>query len=74
MTTIEASAHVLKPQQRRSRAALARIVEAAEHLLRTNSIADFSMAAVAEAAGMPVGNIYRRFRGKDDLLVIRKAS
>lgn len=31
-------------------------------------MAEFSMAAVAEAAGMPVGNIYRRFRGKDELL------
>lgn len=68
MSTFEASEHVLKPQQQRSRAALARIVEAAEQLLRSNSIADFSMAGVAEAAGLPVGNIYRRFRGKDELL------
>lgn len=68
MSTFEASAHVLKPQQQRSRAALVKIVEAAEQLLRTSSIADFSMAAVAEAAGLPVGNIYRRFRGKDELL------
>jgi AcrR family transcriptional regulator len=68
MSTFEASAHVLKPQQQRSRAALARIVEAAEQLLRTSTVADFSMAAVAEAAGMPVGNIYRRFRCKDELL------
>jgi AcrR family transcriptional regulator len=68
MSSFEASAHVLKPQQRRSRAALARIVKAAEQLLRKSSMADFSMAAVAEAAGMPVGNIYRRFRGKDELL------
>jgi AcrR family transcriptional regulator len=68
MSTFEASAHVLKPQQRRSRTALAKIVEAAEQLLRTSSIADFSMAAVADAAGLPVGNIYRRFRSKDELL------
>ena len=26
------------------------------------------MAEVAEAAGLPVGNIYRRFRGKEELL------
>jgi len=68
MSAFEASAHVLKPQQQRSRAALGKIVEAAEQLLRTNSIDDFSMAAVAQAADMPVGNIYRRFRGKDELL------
>jgi AcrR family transcriptional regulator len=68
MSTFDASAHVLRPQQRRSRAALARIVEAAEQLVRTSGIDDFSMAAVAQAAGMPVGNIYRRFRGKDELI------
>ena len=68
MSGFEASAHVLRPRQHRSRAALARIVHAAEQLLRTGSMAEFSMAAVAEAAGMPVGNIYRRFRGKDELL------
>jgi AcrR family transcriptional regulator len=68
LSTFDESSHVLRPQQRRSRAALARIVQAAEQLLRTSSIADFSMAAVAEAAGLPVGNIYRRFRGKDELL------
>jgi AcrR family transcriptional regulator len=66
LSTLDNSPHVLRPQQRRSRAALARIVEAAGQLLRTRD--DFSMAAVAQAAGMPVGNIYRRFRGKDELL------
>jgi AcrR family transcriptional regulator len=68
MSTFDTSPHVLRPQQRRSRAALAKIVEAAEQLLRTSSIDDFSMAAVAQAAGLPVGNIYRRFRGKDELI------
>ncbi len=68
LSTFDTSPHVLRPQQGRSRAALARIVEAAEQLLRTNSIDDFSMAAVAQAAGMPVGNIYRRFRSKDELI------
>jgi len=68
VSTFDTSPHVLRPQQRRSRAALARIVKAAEQLLRKSTIADFSMAAVAKAAGMPVGNIYRRFRGKDELL------
>ena len=68
LSTFDVSPHVLRPQQRRSRAALARIVRAAEQLLRTSGIDDFSMAAVAQAAGMPVGNIYRRFRGKDELI------
>jgi AcrR family transcriptional regulator len=68
VSTFDTSPHVLKPQQDRSRAALARIVNASQRLLKTSSIDDFSMAAVAEAAGLPVGNIYRRFRGKDQLL------
>jgi AcrR family transcriptional regulator len=67
MSTFETSPHVLKPQQQRSRVALAKIVTAAEHLLKTRGIDGFSMAEVAEAAGLPVGNIYRRFRGKDEL-------
>ncbi len=68
ISTFDTSPHVLRPQQRRSRAALAKIVEAAEQLLRRSSIDDFSMAAVAQAAGLPIGNIYRRFRGKDELI------
>ncbi len=68
ISTFDTSPHVLRPQQHRSRAALAKIVHASQQLLRTSGIDDFSMAAVAQAAGMPVGNIYRRFRGKDELL------
>jgi AcrR family transcriptional regulator len=58
----------LRPQQERSRAALAKIVQAAEKILRKAGIDGFSMAAVAEAADLPIGNIYRRFKGKDELL------
>src|SRR5712672_2790129 len=68
MSTFDISPHVLRPQQERSRAALAKIVQAAERILRKNGIDGFSMAAVAEAADLPIGNIYRRFKGKDDLL------
>src|SRR5258708_9483371 len=68
MSTFDTSPHVLKPQQDRSRAVLAGIVNASQQLLKTSGIDGFSMAAVAEAAGLPVGNIYRRFRGKDELL------
>src|SRR5260370_14885025 len=64
----DTSPHVLRPQQERSRAALAKIVQAAEKTLRKNGIDGFSMAAVAEAADLAVGNIYRRFKGKDELL------
>jgi AcrR family transcriptional regulator len=68
MSTFDISPHVLRPQQERSRAALAKIVQAAEKILRKDGIDGFSMAAVAEAADLPVGNIYRRFKGKDELL------
>src|ERR1700737_2844750 len=67
-STFDTSPHVLRPQQERSRAALAKIVQAAEKILRKSGIDGFSMAAVAEAADLPIGNIYRRFKGKDELL------
>jgi len=67
-STFDTSPHVLRPQQERSRAALAKIVQAAEMILRKSGIDGFSMAAVAEAADLPIGNIYRRFKGKDELL------
>src|SRR5260370_4401712 len=50
MSTFDTSPHVLKPQQDRSRAALARIVNASQQLLKTSGIDDFSMAAVAKAS------------------------
>src|SRR5258706_3517745 len=66
------SPHILPPQQKRSRAALSKILRAAEQLLRRKGIDGFSMAGVAKVAGLPVGNIYRRFRGKDELLLAIK--
>ncbi|REG49011.1 TetR family transcriptional regulator [Paraburkholderia sp. BL6669N2] len=70
--SLEDSPHVLRPLQRRSREALAKIISAAELLLRTEGIDGFSIAAVAEKAGLPVGNIYRRFRAKEDILAVIK--
>lgn len=62
----------LAPQQERSRQARERIIAAAERVLRDRGVDGFSMAEVAAAAKMPVGNIYRRFDGKDDLLQAMK--
>ncbi|MBO9198177.1 TetR/AcrR family transcriptional regulator [Rhizobium sp. 16-449-1b] len=62
----------LVPQQRRSREARARIMSAAEELLRNDGVEAFSMMGVAQRAQMPVGNIYRRFEGKEDLLLALK--
>lgn len=41
---------------------------AAAGMLREQGLAGPSMIAVSEAAGVPIGNIYRRFRGKEDIL------
>jgi len=68
MSTYETSAYVLRPHQKRSREALRKIVAAAEQLLRTEGYDGFSMAAIADTSGLPVGNIYRRFNGKAELL------
>ncbi len=72
MSTYETSRLVHQPHQRRSREALARIVTAARLLLRTKGYEGFSMAALAELAGIPSGNIYRRFRSKAELLLAIK--
>jgi AcrR family transcriptional regulator len=68
MSNFDVSPHVFPPRQQRSRKALAKIVKAAEHILRTEGFDGFSMAAVAKTSGLPVGNIYRRFKGKSELL------
>ncbi len=72
MSTFDNSPHVLRPHQQWSREALAKIVQAAEHILRTDGPDDFSMAAVAHASRLPIGNIYRRFRSKEDILLALK--
>jgi AcrR family transcriptional regulator len=68
MSNFDVSPHIFPPRQQRSRKALAKIVKAAEHILRTEGFDGFSMAAVAKTSGLPVGNIYRRFKGKSELL------
>jgi AcrR family transcriptional regulator len=56
------------PQQARSRAALQRLLAAAEDVLATNGLEEFTIAAVADRAGMSVGGVYRRFTGKEQLI------
>lgn len=56
------------PQQARSRAALQRLLTAAEQVLAEQGPESFTVAAVASQAGMSVGTIYRRFDGKEQLL------
>lgn len=56
------------PQQARSRAALQKLLTAAEQVLAEQGLESFTVAAVASQAGMSVGTIYRRFDGKEQLL------
>ena len=56
------------PQQARSRDSLHKVLTAAEHVLAGGGLEQFTVAAVAEQAGLSVGAIYRRFSGKDQLL------
>ncbi|MCP3803774.1 TetR/AcrR family transcriptional regulator [Allokutzneria sp. A3M-2-11 16] len=56
------------PQQARSRKSLHKVLTAAERVLATGGIEEFTVAAVAERAGVSVGAIYRRFTGKEQLL------
>ena len=72
MPSIENSPYVLAPQQERSRAALRKIVGAAATLIAARGLEGFSMADVAAESGIPVASIYRRFRGKDDLILAIK--
>jgi AcrR family transcriptional regulator len=68
MTSFEKSPFVLRPQQERSRIALARIIAGAAKVLVREDSDSFSMAEIAEAAGLPVGSIYRRFKGKESII------
>lgn len=56
------------PQQARSRAAEHRLLLAAEQVLTKDGLGDFTIAAVAERAGMSVGGVYGRFASKEALI------
>jgi AcrR family transcriptional regulator len=56
------------PKQERSRLTLHRLLSAAEALLEHGGLDAATVPAIAEAAGVSVGVIYRRFPNKDALL------
>jgi AcrR family transcriptional regulator len=72
MPSFENSPFVLAPQQERSRAALRKIVTAAAKVIVESGLEGFSMSDVAAESGIPVASIYRRFRGKEDLILAIK--
>lgn len=59
---------VRPPQQARSRAALQRLFASAEHVLVNDGLDEFTIARVAEHAGVSVGGVYRRFASKEQLI------
>ena len=60
---------VSRPVQRRSKDLVARVLEAAAHVLNSEAgIAGFTMQQVADRAGVSVGSIYRYYADKSDLL------
>lgn len=65
------------PQQARSHATVAAIVEAAARILEQRGHAGFSTNAVAELAGVSIGSLYQYFPRKDALigaLIVRETT
>ena len=56
------------PQQQRSRESLARILDAAEQLIREQGFESMTIADVVKRSGSSVGSLYARFRNKHGLL------
>lgn len=57
-----------EPIQGRSRASLARMLNAAEKLLAETGSTDFTLADVSKVGKVSIGSIYNRFSSKDELL------
>lgn len=62
------SGHARPAKQERSQRSLERLVDAAQVVLARDGWAAFTMASVAEEAGVSIGGIYRRFESKEQLL------
>ncbi|MEM1191245.1 MAG: TetR/AcrR family transcriptional regulator [Pseudomonadota bacterium] len=59
---------VNQPRQKRSEETLAKILDACDTLSQEIGFEDLSMQAIARTAGVSVGNLYNRFRNKEDLI------
>ncbi|HWH25986.1 MAG TPA: TetR/AcrR family transcriptional regulator [Pseudolysinimonas sp.] len=60
---------VALPQQERSKESLERVMQAGLEILAEGGWQEFTMARVCERAGVSVGMVYRRFHGREDLLL-----
>jgi AcrR family transcriptional regulator len=61
---------VSPPQQERSRASFERVLEAGTSLLEEKGYEGFTLAEVSRRAGVSIGSIYARVKGKDDLFYV----
>ncbi|WP_260255767.1 TetR/AcrR family transcriptional regulator [Streptomyces sp. 840.1] len=57
-----------QPQQARSAATLARVLQAAEDMASSVGLDEMTITGVAERAGVAVGTIYRRFEDREQLI------
>jgi len=57
------------PTQARSRTRLLRVLDAADELLASEGAGAFTTTRIAQAAGIPVGSVYRYFPDKDAIVV-----
>ncbi|MFJ4348713.1 TetR/AcrR family transcriptional regulator [Pseudomonas sp. NPDC089401] len=64
------TSNVRPPQQDRSRQSLEKVLAAARQLLCESMTADLTLSDVSKTAGVSIGSIYGRFKGKDDLLQV----
>ena len=65
---MSAVARPLPAVQERGRKAVERLLGAGEKILETRGLDAATVPAIAAAAGMSVGNVYKRFPDKDSLL------
>lgn len=72
-TTRSDPAGLLVPRQQRSRDSLERILRATERLLMRTNGAEFTLADISRESKVSIGGIYRRFRGRDALLLAVQA-
>lgn len=61
-----ASVHTLQQQQ-------ALVLEAAAQLIERTSLLDFTMAGLAQEAGLSVGSVYKHMQSKEDVLIALNA-
>ncbi len=64
------TSNVRPPQQDRSRQSLEKVLAAARQLLCESPTADLTLNDVSKTAGVSIGSIYGRFKGKEDLLQV----